>query len=119
MLAYDKRALWRWLAFAALIVQLVVSSGHVHLGHDGGTAVAASACNLANPDHCPPLDHEDDESDCEICKTLRVSHTVVLPAMFALPQSSEFDALRDPRQSAEVVATLGAHAFQARGPPAS
>ncbi len=121
MLANDKRGLWRWLALAALIVQLVVASGHFHFGHENHAADTASVCSLADAGHCPPLDHQHDHEDgeCEICKTLRATHAAVLAAALALAQRIEFDDAPALRRSIIAAAALSAHAFQARGPPAA
>ncbi len=107
--------LWRWLALAALVVQLVVSSSHVHSDHSSG---ASAACSLADANLCLPLDHDDDGDDCELCKALRLTVAVVLPAHFEIPQNVEVDGTLNVRRSVEAVADLSAHAFQARGPPA-
>lgn len=114
----DTSGLWRWLALAALIVQLVVSAGHGHSGHDSGVSVAGSACSLADPSLCPPLDHDDGGDDCELCKALRLTVAVVMPVHFEIPQTIEVDSTLNVRRSVEFVADLSAHSFQARGPPA-
>jgi hypothetical protein len=109
--------LWRWLALAALVVQLVVSASHVHSDHNSGASVAGLACSLADPNLCPPLDHDDAGDDCELCKALRLTVAFVLPTHIEIPHSIEAGITLN-AASVEAVANLGAHSFQARGPPA-
>lgn len=117
MSARDTMIFWRLIALAALVVQLVLSAGHVHSHHDAGANVAAAVCSLTDAKQCPPLDHEDEDGDCEICKTLRVSNNFVLPAPPKISRTVEVEGTFCARRSVVVVAPLGAYAFQARGPP--
>jgi hypothetical protein len=120
----------RWgtcLALAALIVQLVVASGHIHLefgGHDhdhdhivradphGHAAGPASAHEPVEPDdkHAPHHDR------CAACTLVQLAQSLLSPAAPVLALPHTFALQHENESSAALTAPTAAH-FRARAPP--
>jgi hypothetical protein len=107
-----------WLALTALVVQLMLSSAHVHLtilhGADYRTAIAgatAKTYKLPAPEPTTPGDY------CAICASIQLSANTDLPRVPKLPKVLEFRTIRVTGDVA--LAIVGPHrtAFQSRAPP--
>jgi hypothetical protein len=108
----------RYLALAALAVQLVGAFGHVHSPRAGHEA-AALACRTffppASEQQCPASPRH--EKCCALCLAMAVAGSLVpcQPADLALPLR-QGDGLEPERDHARV-ASVATSAFDARGPP--
>lgn len=81
------RRIASWLALGALVLQLVLSFGHVHLdgryGANAGASISGFAAN-AQPQPAPqPGDHDDDY--CAICASIYLAATSFVPQAPPLP----------------------------------
>jgi len=113
------------LALFALVVQIVLSFGHVHfyaLGRDSAKAAppaVAQETGAAAPSALGPI-HKSDGSvgaDCAICALIQLSATSAPAAVPALPPPANLGpiALQAP---AELALAASLHLlFQARAPP--
>jgi len=123
----------RWgtcLALAALIIQLVVASGHIHLdfaghhhdhGHDrvalaephGGHATFSAAPHEpVEPDD----KHGSHQDRCAACTLVQLAQSLLAPATPILALPHAFAPQHETESSAALTASTAAH-FRARAPP--
>jgi hypothetical protein len=123
----------RWgtcLALAALLIQLVVASGHIHLdaadydhshvahvdapadaqGSNAAIATAAHEYDSSGVPHAPDRDH------CAVCALIHLAQSLVAPSAPLLAQPDFVDR---PAASEPTAALTAQHPalFQARAPP--
>ena len=108
-----------WLALAALAIQLAASFGHMHRedfvhGRPGPTVVTQGAGGAGTP-----TDGDDDHLACDICATVHLAGTMLLPAppAIALPAGIAIARLTAGKQPA--THRIAALPFHARGPPSA
>jgi hypothetical protein len=111
-----RRRLSAWPALVALAIQLAASFGHMHRedfvhGRPGLTIVTQGAGAGA------PIDGDDDHLTCDICATVHLAGTLLLPAppAIALPADITIGRLTAGEQAATL--RIPAPPFHARGPP--
>jgi hypothetical protein len=119
----------RWAAHGALLallIQLVASFGHLHLGDLTGPASSASAIGVANhaavlrPTPAPA--HGNDgtaDPSCPVCALIQLASTAVPPAPPPLPLPAAFDRIRWEAAAASASALAAPRFFQARAPPSA
>lgn len=118
MRLFRRQAAFPLLALFALVVQLTMSFGHVHVARASHVETALASRTFFPPpaDHgCVPVKHNDCE--CPICWTISIAGSLVLPPPpeIAIAVSvSEPLGLSDARVA---VRSIAAAAFDARGPP--
>jgi hypothetical protein len=113
-----QRRLSGWLALVALAIQLVASFGHMHReefvhGHAGLTVVTQGAGAGA------PIDGDDDYLTCDICATVHLAGTLLLPAPPAIALPAEITIARLTAGEHPATQRTTALAFNARGPPST
>lgn len=118
MRLFRRQAAFPLLALFALVVQLTVSFGHLHVAR-ASSAETALACRTFFPppadQGCVPVKHDDCE--CLICWTISIAGTLVLPPPPELAAPAFVgEALIAGETRAQVHGTVAA-AFDARGPP--
>ena len=109
-----------WLALAALVLQLVVSFGHVHLDgvHRSYPAPAVSGSGAqASQLPAPHPGNDADDDYCVICATIFLAATTFLPPAPQLPVPSASQTIeRFDRVPVVFIASRRAP-FQSRAPP--
>ena len=83
-----RRRFGAWLALAALVLQLALSFGHVHLDafYHGGSAHAIAAANGLESQRAPsPSPHHDADDYCPICAVIRLAAASYIPPAPQLP----------------------------------
>lgn len=113
-----------WLALVALLLQIVLSFGHVHglaefADANGHAALAAAAqASPAEPPGSDPDDHHHGAPDlCAICATLTLVHAGVAATPPPLPLPALAGSADSRALPALAHAALKATAFQPRAPP--
>lgn len=109
------RRLTGWLALFALALQFAVAFDHVHR-EDFAGLLTAGVARAAATDQAPAGDPGHNHLTCDICATVHLAGTLLVPAPppLALPSSSA---------AARTISTPQIHtaarpsAFHARGPP--
>jgi len=109
-----------WLALFALVLQMVVSFGHVHLEgipgvHSETSAGSAKAHAQAAPAQQPRDD--DDDAYCPICASVYLTASSFVPAAPILPLPSVSSAVEHFDHNAAVFVASRRAAFQSRAPP--
>jgi hypothetical protein len=116
------------LALVALVLQLVLSFGHIHpIAAPSTSAEAASVAtpidvtgaHLAASDQPAPSPDEHDGDGCAVCATLAMAHSVLAAVPPALPLPQFGLAFERTAERAAQVAARTAAAFQPRAPPAA
>jgi hypothetical protein len=115
--ADTRRRLSGWLALLALAIQLAVSFGHMHRedfvhGRPGLTVVTQG-------NGVPPGDPDDDHLTCDICATVHLAGTLLLPAPPAIALPAEITIARLTASEHPATQRTAAIAFNARGPPST
>jgi hypothetical protein len=117
--AGTRQRLSGWLALFALAIQLAVSFGHMHReefvhGRPGQTVVTQGASGAGTP-----TDGDDDYLTCDICATVHMAGTLLVPTPppIALPAEISIDRLTAAEHPA--APRPAALAFNARGPPSA
>ena len=112
-----------WLALVALLLQIVLSFGHVHglaefADANGHAALAAAQASPAEPPGSDPDDDHHGAPDlCAICATLALVHAGVAATPPALPLPALAGSADSRALPAPAHAALNATAFQPRAPP--
>jgi hypothetical protein len=111
-----RRRLSGWLALLALALQLAVSFGHMHRdefvhGRPGVTVVTQG--------NGAPLGDDDDHLTCDICATVHLAGTLLLPAPPAIAMPAEITIARLTAGEHRTTQRTAALAFNARGPPSA
>lgn len=116
------------LALAALLIQLAVTSGHVHLDtadRDHSHIAHVDAPADVHGDHAATAEHEHDPSGiphapdrdhCVVCALIHLAQLLIAPAAPVLAQPDLVDRQPVSRSAAAPTAQHPAH-FQARAPP--
>jgi hypothetical protein len=110
-----------WLALFALVCQLVLSFGHVHLGKNVGNTWAGEFDSASIVDHrvpaSPPGPVSTPDDFCAICANISLAGTLVIPIL-ALVLAPVSVAIELPKPQADIGPHSIAHLlFRARGPP--
>jgi hypothetical protein len=120
----DKIRQGSWLALIALVINLGLSFGHIHMIDDkvAGRGIAAMAASITASDEGQGLGHPgDDHVDylCPICTAAAAIATALTSAPPVLP--SEFAHVTIDCTIVQVLALVEPPpaAFQSRGPPIS
>lgn len=114
-----------WLALVALLLQIVLSFGHVHgLGAfgaaHGGDALAAATSPSEPPGSDPDGDRDGHHDVCAICATLALVQGGLAATPPALPLPNVFSSSKQSCGTrAATPAGLTTSAFQPRAPPAA
>jgi hypothetical protein len=117
MLWRSRRRLGAGLGLLALLVQLVLSFGHLHLKDIGFASVAAAAIaghSLPSPHHLPPGQPDD---DCPICIAIHVAAAGVAPLAPAVIVPSEFSRVAHPPAAMRHFSVARYVLFRTRAPP--
>jgi hypothetical protein len=104
------------LALLALVVQFVLSFGHVH----GIAAHAAPAIHATH--HLPAPSHDPDQHPddfCAICAVVALTSTALAAVPPALPVPQAFELVHPPAIATVVHSRAACAAFQSRAPPRS
>jgi hypothetical protein len=110
-----------WLALAAMVLQLVLSFGHIHLEDFGGrgsdlTSVAASKALSAHQD---PAGHPANDADdyCPICAVIHLAASSFVPDAPVLPVPFAFRRTEHFTHFTVVFISPRRALFQSRAPP--
>ena len=109
-----------WLALAAMMLQLVLSFGHVHLdGIRGGPSAAVAADAKALGSQPSPAQNPADDGDnyCPICAAIHLASTSFLPDAPLLPVPFASQTVEHFSQFAFAFVAPQRTAFQSRAPP--
>jgi hypothetical protein len=112
-------------ALAALLLQIAVSFGHVHL--DGvvraaphSTVAGAPGITLAqNSPQLPAQSPGGDDDYCAICASIFLVSTSFVSEPPKLPVPAAFERIRHPLSVARGIIAPRRFAFQSRAPPAA
>jgi len=110
------------LALLALLVQIVVSFGHIHPEDFRPAAAAtatASAAAHAQPGRSDPLPPGHPDDDCPICMAVHMAAMglVTVPPAVAIP--TEFSLIAHERPAAQAAVVARYVLFRTRAPPAA
>jgi hypothetical protein len=106
-------------ALAALVLQIVLSFGHVHL-HGVAQSPHASAQHVALADaksHAPVQIPADNDDYCAICASIFLASSAFAPAPPQLLISANFQQVEHSSNAASLVAQPPRLAFRSRAPP--
>jgi hypothetical protein len=110
-------------AFAALMLQIVVSFGHVDLGDIAGPAhisFAGSHQTLAKASQPGPAQNNgDDDGYCPICASIFLVSTSFVSEPPQLPVPDGFERIRHSLSTDRGISTPLRVAFRSRAPPAA
>jgi hypothetical protein len=109
------------LALAALVLQIVLSFGHVHLStaSDGSLSATAPRLTLTQAQWRPPAQNPGGDDDyCAICASMFLVSTSFTPPPPVLPVPAVFQRSEHSFNSAADLAEPRRPAFQSRAPPA-
>ena len=109
-----------WLGLAAMLLQLVLSFGHVHLdGIRGGPSAAVAADAKAPSSQPSPAQNpaNDGDSYCPICAAIHLASTSFLPDAPVLPVPFTSQTVEHFSQFAFAFVAPQRTAFQSRAPP--
>jgi hypothetical protein len=118
------------LALAALLIQLVVASGHIHLDaadHEHSHVAHVDAHADAHSDHATiaPAEHEDnssgvphapDRDHCAVCALIHLAQSLIAPSAPVLAAPDFADGQLASERTAALTAQHPA-LFRARAPP--
>ncbi|HZP78387.1 MAG TPA: DUF2946 domain-containing protein [Pseudolabrys sp.] len=106
------------MALLALVLQLVLSFGHIHLTSAAPAQLALSSAAAGTPS--APTDQSGAGDDyCPICALVQLASISAPPAPPVLPLPATIDLVRLEAVAHFTVATSPHVAFQARGPPSA
>jgi Protein of unknown function (DUF2946) len=117
-----------YLALAALVLQIVVSFGHVdldgfvgsaHLTLAGAHKIVAANSSGANASQPGPAQKNDDDGYCPICASIFLVSTSVASVPPQLPVPDGFQRIRHSFSVARGVTPPLRVAFRSRAPPAA
>jgi hypothetical protein len=114
-----RRSASSYAALFALVLQLALSFGHVHLDAPAlGKSTLAAAQKASDPQSVPPGNIPDRDEGCAICAIISLSGALLIPdaptLVFApAPEEAFFQNL-----AAVLVSDPTRAQFQARAPPA-
>ena len=122
---FRSRSKWgSYLALFALVCQLVLTFGHVHLDRaapipaDRSTVATADALNAAQVTPADPTDRHDQADDhCPICTLIHLAGALVLADPPSLPLPAVFGRLRTETAVAFDFSEPQRAFFAARAPP--
>jgi hypothetical protein len=112
-----------WLGCFALVCQLVLSFGHVHIGQASTKSVlssilagdGAASSKPGQPSHKNSSTAAEDY--CAVCRSISLANTLIVPVAAAIEiPFNAFATLPWPAAEAEPT-TLAFSRFRARGPP--
>jgi len=107
-----------WLALTALVLQLTLSSAHMHLtilhGADYG---AASTGTTVRTQKLPTPQPADSSHYCAICASIQLAASTLLPQVPHLPKIFEFQTIQLAGDVALPIRGPRRTAFQSRAPP--
>jgi hypothetical protein len=106
-------------ALAALVLQIVLSFGHVHL-HGVARSPHASAQHVALADtksHAPVQIPADNDDYCAICASIFLASSAFAPAPPQLLVPANFQRVEQSLKSARPLADSLRLAFRSRAPP--
>ena len=111
-----------WLALYALVCQLVMSFGHVHVGKaNTGTAWATLFDGGKTTDHAPPANAPSpagiSDEFCAICANISLAGILLIPVVLALLAPVLLTAELPWPDSEVTPASIPHLLFAARGPP--
>lgn len=109
----------RWgscLALVALLIQLVVTAGHVHLDHVSPHAHEIAAASAATGPEAPNNPQAPDQDHCPACALIHLAHALLAPAAPVLPLPVAFNRPELVVGSAGPTTSQTAR-FRARAPP--
>jgi hypothetical protein len=114
------------LAFAAVVLQIALAFGHVHLNPRGLTGESRLATStqhhrlLAQSLPQPPAQNPGDDDDyCPICASIFLASTSFTPAPPMLPMPVGFQRVEYSFDYARSLAPSQRLAYQSRAPPAA
>src|SRR5262249_8017215 len=109
------------LALAALVLQIVLSFGHVHLSTASDVSLSATTHRvpLTQVQSQPPAQNPGDDDYCAICASMFLVSTSFTPAPPVLPVPAIFQRMENFCDNARDVAEPRHPAFQSRAPPAA
>jgi hypothetical protein len=107
-----------WLALTALVLQLMLSSAHVHLtilhGVDYRTAITGATVNTYQH---PTPEPADSSGYCAICASIQLAASTLLPQVPQVPKLFEFRTIQLAGDIALPILGPRRTAFQSRAPP--
>jgi hypothetical protein len=115
-----------WPGLAALVLQIMLSFGHVHVGNVHFSAVAAASSAVAkalhittapSPQKLPAQHHGDDDDYCAICASIFLASTSLAAQAPLLPAPPGFERATltfDARAGFDVSRPIF---FRSRAPP--
>jgi hypothetical protein len=109
-----------WLALAAMVVQLVVSCGHIHLEKlPSGSVVASLAASKAPSSQQNPDQHPANEAGgvCSICAAIHLTASSFLPDAPLLPVPFASETIEHFGYYNFTFVSPQRAAFQSRAPP--
>jgi hypothetical protein len=108
------------LALAALVLQIVLSFGHVHLHGVAQSAPAAITHPIAladkNPQTPAPIPADNDDY-CAVCASIFLVSSAFAPAPRQLPVPAKFQRVEHSFHAARLFADPPRLAFRSRAPP--
>jgi hypothetical protein len=117
------RRLGAYLALAALLLQIVISFGHVdlggivgtdHLGLDGSHKLIVAKTSHRGPSQ----NNGDDDGYCPICALIQLASTSPPSLAPPLPMPAKLaGTLIEAPQALKIIIASTVYSFQARGPP--
>jgi len=108
------------LALIALVLQVALTFGHVHLHGLGGSSprILAGQASLAHPPLQPPAQTPSDNDDyCAICASIFLASSAFAPAPPQLLVPASFQRVEHWLNGASLVAQPPRLAFRSRAPP--
>lgn len=108
-----------WLAFASLLIQLVVTTGHFHREDLAfyGAALGAGQGSPAVAQRDVPVPALPSHDDCPLCFNLRLAGSSAMPVPVALPLPAALGAVAL-KPLTELRLTAAPHLlFRSRAPP--
>jgi hypothetical protein len=121
---YSHRRCGAYLALAALLLQIVISFGHIDLdGAVVGDHLALGAAHkvvvAANTSHQTPAQNTNDDGYCPICASIYLVSTSFVSTPPQLPVPDGFERIRHSLTVARGVVTPLRLGFRSRAPPAA
>jgi hypothetical protein len=125
---FHNRRYGAWPGLAALVLQLVLSFGHIHVGnvHINGSAWASTVA-AANTHHVAPTQQKlpaqnpsDDDDYCAVCASIFLASTSFMAEPPKLPVPTGFERIALTFTGVEIGISAPRRApFQSRAPPAA
>jgi hypothetical protein len=117
-----------WPGLAALVLQIVLSFGHIHAGNLHYSAVAEASAAVAKALHLAPApakqklpaQHQGDDDDyCAICASIFLASTSLAAQPPLLPVPLAFARVAPAISSERGISASRPNFFQSRAPPAA